>query len=123
MDIDCDIQNDDESASIVDSDQRGSDVHGDNADQAKENEEVITKNENSDVTHIKLMVLLVLIALTICVAFALFYYTRNSEESQFEEKFNDDEHKVLEAIGSSIEDTLGVINILAASLVSYMFFI
>jgi len=60
-----------------------------------------------------------LVILAIGTALAVFYYTSGSETEQFERKFQDDAHKVLEAIGSSLDQTFGTFDSLAVAAVSF----
>jgi hypothetical protein len=79
---------------------------------------VIGKKETKSVNRQRAIVVLVLIASTIGVAIGVYWYIYHSEKIQFEQNFVDDAHKVFESIGSSLERTLGAIDILTATIVS-----
>lgn len=96
-----------------------SDVTGaENTKAGSEKQGEIAKNETKAVLHLKFVVLIVLVCSAICVAVIVYKYTAGSEESLFEYQFRDDSSKVLEAIGSSLDKTLGTFDSLAVTLVS-----
>lgn len=81
-------------------------------------EEVLGKTETRNVYVLKACAVSVLILSALGIALTVFFYTRNSELYQFENQFHDDANKVMEAIGSSIEDSLGAMDTFATSIVS-----
>jgi carbon starvation protein CstA len=81
--------------------------------------EVLAKRETSAVARFKVLLVLVLTASTVGAAVAVQRYTHRSEIAQFEERFKMDALNVQEAIGSSIDKTLGSFDSLAVSLVSF----
>jgi hypothetical protein len=105
-----------ESESYADSDFTGACEH---EREKSEKEEVIAKNETKTVLRLKLVVLLVLVFSAVAVGTAVYIYTSGSEKSQFEQQFNDDSNKVLEAISSTIDKTLDSYDSLSVTLVSY----
>jgi hypothetical protein len=78
----------------------------------------IAKNETKTVFRLKLTVILVLILAAVGVAVLIYRYTAGTEESVFEYQFANDANKVLAAAGSSLDRTLGALDILAVTLVS-----
>ena len=110
-----------DAVSFVDSD-HASGSSGDGADARKHREEereIIAKQETKAVFRLKLLVLLLLTLFAVGTALAVFYYTTGSEQDQFEDQFKDDAHKVLEAVGSSLDKTFGAFDSLAVAAVSY----
>jgi hypothetical protein len=79
----------------------------------------ITKKETQDVLQLKLLVLLILVVSAATIASGAFVYITRGEKSQFETKFNNDAVKVLESVGSSLHRTLGLLDSLAVTYVSY----
>lgn len=82
-------------------------------------EQVIAKQETIDVFRLKLVVLLVLMVSAASIASAVFIYLSKAEQNQFEEEFLDQSHKVLEAIGSSLDKTFGLFDSVAVAFVSF----
>ena len=104
----------DESESYQDSDTTGpGEVKSES-----EKEEVIAKDETIAVLRLKLVVLLVLVLSAVGVALSVYFYTSGSEQTQFEQHFVDASHKVLEAIGSTLDTTMGSFDGIVATLVS-----
>jgi hypothetical protein len=81
--------------------------------------EVLAKRETSTVARVKILLVLVLTASTVGAAVTVQRYTHRNEIEQFEERFKMDAANVEEAIGSSIDKTLGSFDSLAVSLVSF----
>jgi hypothetical protein len=79
----------------------------------------IAHRETSTVCKWKLVVLLVLVAGTIGAALAVSRYTRDSELQKFHSAFAEDAIKVSSAIAKSLEQTVGALDGLAATLVSH----
>ena len=67
----------------------------------------IANAENNLVFWIRMIVLAVLVVSTISVALVVFFYTSDSEQFDFEEQFISDSQKVFEAVGTSLDLTLG----------------
>lgn len=85
----------------------------------EEEGQAIAKSETKVVHSLKLLVYAVLILSTIGVALAVYYFLSNSEQTEFEGQFVDDAKKVLEALGSNLDLTLGSVDALVVSMVSY----
>jgi hypothetical protein len=73
----------------------------------------IGKKETSTVWKLKVVVFLVVIGAAVGTALAVLFYTRGSEESQFEEQFNEYADKVLDSIGGSFATNIGALDALA----------
>ena len=80
---------------------------------------VISDKATKKVLHMKLLVIAILIVSAFTLAVCAYSLIKKSETKQFESKFGYDAHKVLEAIGSSIDKSLGLLDSLAVTLVSY----
>jgi hypothetical protein len=74
--------------------------------------------ETKLVNRYRVIVMVVLLVSTIGVAFGVYLYISQTEVHQFEKSFHDDAQKVFESIGSSLEQMLGSIDILSATVVS-----
>ena len=79
----------------------------------------ISKEATKNVFHLKILVIAILLVSASTLAGCAFSFIKRSETKQFESKFGNDAHKVLEAIGTSIDRTLGLMDSLAVTLVSY----
>jgi hypothetical protein len=84
-----------------------------------EEEVMIAKAENNAVFWIRLMVIAVLVACTVGVACLVYLKTSNAEEAQFEAEFLDDSAKVFEALGSTLDLSLGAVDGVIVSIVSF----
>jgi hypothetical protein len=80
---------------------------------------VLAKRETSTVVRFKALLVLVLVASTVGAALAVHRYTHCNEMKQFKERFQVDAAKVQEAIGSSMDKTLGALDSLSVTLVSF----
>jgi hypothetical protein len=78
----------------------------------------IGKSETVAVTRLRLVVVLVLVISTVVASFSIHSYLTRSETERFESQFKDDCHKILEAAGSSLDKTLGLLDSIAVSYVS-----
>jgi hypothetical protein len=78
-----------------------------------------SEKETRNVLHLKIIVLLILLVSAIVGAVSVYIYITRSETSQFESQFHFDASKVLEAVESSLERTLGAMETVAITLVSY----
>ena len=89
------------------------------ADQEIQTRKVIATKESKDVLCLKVLVCCILVASAFTIASIVYVYITRSESATFESKFNDDANKVLEAIGSSLDRTLGVLDSVNVLLVSH----
>jgi hypothetical protein len=78
-----------------------------------------TKKETKDVLHLKVLVILILVISATTIASGAFLYITRGETSQFEAKYYNDAAKVLDGVGSSLHRTLGLLDSLAVTCVSY----
>ena len=76
---------------------------------------VISEKATKKVLHMKLLVIAILIVSAFTLAVCAYSLIKKSETKQFESKFGYDAHKVLEAIGSSIDKSLGLLDSLAVT--------
>ena len=88
-------------------------------DHGNQSEKVISSKETKDVIRLKLFVCLILLTSAFTIASIVYVYITRNESSTFESNFNDDASKVLEAIGSSLDRTLGVLDSVNILLVSH----
>ena len=89
-----------------------SDVH-------KEKAEAIAKRESNIVFGMRLVVFIVLIASTTALAIRVHKYLDNVERDEFREEFDSAATKVFQSMGTSIDLTLGAIDALAVSFISF----
>jgi hypothetical protein len=85
----------------------------------RKEEEGIAQQEDKNVFRLRLLVITVLLASTIGVAVTVYLYITNAEQSTFENQFEGDSDKVLGAIGSALDLTLGSVDAFLIALVSY----
>jgi hypothetical protein len=83
------------------------------------NEEAFATVETKAVFWLKLTVLGVLVASAVGVALTVFYYTSNAESERFEDRFSGDATKVFEAVGGSLDFSLGAVDSFVVGLVSF----
>ena len=96
------------------------DVDNDSAhDHEDQSGKVISKKETKNVLFLKLLVCFILVTSAFTIASIVYVYVTRSESSTFESNFNDDAYKVLEAIGSSLDRTLGVLDSVSVLYVSH----
>jgi hypothetical protein len=105
--------------SIVDGSDTTRTSVNDNPKRAEEEDTTIAKEETRNVLRLKFLVILVLIASTVGVAVGVYKYVSNAEQETFEASFEDDSDKVLEAMGSVLDHTLGSVDAFLVSLASY----
>jgi hypothetical protein len=80
---------------------------------------VITKKETKDVLQLKILVLSILVISACTIATCMFLYITRGETKQFEAQFNNDAAKLLDGVVSSLHRTLGLLDSLAVTYVSY----
>mmetsp|Transcript_18806 Transcript_18806/g.40484 ORF Transcript_18806/g.40484 Transcript_18806/m.40484 type:complete len:1140 (+) Transcript_18806:117-3536(+) len=73
-------------------------------------DEAIAKTESRVVRIVRVLVLLLLLVVTAGVSYGVFYYVSNSETKSFEEDFQDSSTKVLDAVGSFLDHSLGAVD-------------
>jgi hypothetical protein len=79
----------------------------------------IAQEEDKNVFRLRLLVITVLLAFTIGVAVTVYLYIKDAEQSTFEHQFEGDSDKVLGAIGSALDLTLGSVDAFLIAMVSY----
>jgi hypothetical protein len=79
----------------------------------------IANAENNLVFWIRMIILAALVASTVSVACVVYFYTSDSEEEAFEKQFTSDSLKVFEAIGTSLDLTLGAADAFIVKVVSH----
>jgi flagellar basal body-associated protein FliL len=113
--VDISVYDDDSESSCAGTGSMSSTPH-----QKNDKEEAkIAAAETRAVFRLKIFVISFLVASAIGVALVVYYFTSNAEESDFEEKFQDNAGKVLEALGSSLDLTLGAVDNYVVTLVSF----
>ncbi len=80
---------------------------------------VIAQAENKAVFCGKLVVLTVLLLSALAIALAIYYYTSHAEHTAFVQRFHQDSNKILEAIGSTLDISLGSIDSFLVVMASY----
>jgi hypothetical protein len=88
-------------------------------DESSRTDREVSKQETKNVLYLKLLVVFILVASASIIAACVYVYITRSETAQFEKKFQNDADKVLVAIESSLHRTLGLLDSLAVTLVSY----
>lgn len=81
--------------------------------------EAIAKRETRVVCGLRLVVLTVLVASTILLAFGVHRYLDEAEQEAFHKEFHADATKVLQAMGARLDETLGAVDALAVSMTSH----
>jgi hypothetical protein len=79
----------------------------------------IGQEETKAVFRIKMVVMTVLLLCTTIVAASVYSHLSHTEETKFVHSFADDGKKIVDAIGVSLDKTLGVLDSLAILFVSY----
>lgn len=75
--------------------------------------------ESKTVNRSRFLLLVVLLSSALGVALGVYFYLRASEYQAFQAHFEDAAYKVLEAMGSSLDDTFGAFDALAVSMVAH----
>ncbi|CAB9511296.1 Receptor-type guanylate cyclase gcy [Seminavis robusta] len=88
-------------------------------DTTKEEREEIAKDENRLIGGIRLLVVVVLVASALAVSISVYRYMSGSEEEAFETKFESDADKVLEAMGKTLDQTVGATDAFIRQIVSH----
>jgi hypothetical protein len=79
----------------------------------------IAKRETAVVNWFRLALLVVLAASIAGVGYGVFTYINTSEHQEFEDQFDADAFKVFESIGKSLDVTIGAVDALVVSMVSF----
>jgi len=94
---------------------------GDEQPQKRKNkgqEANIAKQESRAVHLVRFLVIILLLAVTGGVAYGVYYYVNEAESDDFQEDFEDSSEKVLDAVGSVLDQSLGAIDNFMVSIVS-----
>jgi hypothetical protein len=96
-------------------------VGGDDQDviMTKEKQEEIAEGESKAVFWLRVLVLCVLVISTVSVVLGVYFYMSGAEEDEFETKFNSDAHKVVKALGNTLDQTLGATDAFIVKTVTY----
>jgi hypothetical protein len=78
-----------------------------------------SKQETKNVFHLKLVVILILVVSASTIAASVYRYISQTEKSQFESKFGYDASKIFQSMGNSLERTLGSMDSLSVTMISY----
>ena len=90
-------------------------------DDSADDSDLDTGNRESRVVFwLKMTLLLILCVCNLGIALAVFYYTTDQEEDEFESRYIDGAEKVLQAIGSSLYLSLGALDAFAVDTVSFI---
>jgi hypothetical protein len=81
--------------------------------------DMATKLDTQRVIRLRLLLILTLIASATILSTLVHRYVTTNEKKHFEDKFSNDADKIFEAVGSSLERTMGVLNAFALAYVSY----
>lgn len=90
-------------------------VGGVNQEQA----EAFAKRETCVVAGLRLVVLTVLVVSTVFLAMVVHSYLDNEEQEEFKESFESDANKVLRSIGITLDQTLGAVDAMGVSMLSF----
>lgn len=66
----------------------------------------LAKRESAAVSGLRLLVFAVLLLATMVVAILIYLYTSAQEQNDFEKAFQDNAFKILESLGSSLEQSM-----------------
>ena len=83
-----------------------------------EQDDTFAHTETKAICHLKLVLLIFLLLAALGVALAAYFFTGNAENDNFEHHFSDNALKVLDAIGGSLDLTMGAIDSYVIALVS-----
>jgi len=104
----------------------GSEVDGDNNNNNNSNSKRgrrqgndIAVQESRAVTIVRFLVVILLLAVTAGVAYGVYFYVSESETEDFENDFDDSSEKVLDSVGSVLDQSLGAIDNFMVSVISY----
>jgi hypothetical protein len=89
------------------------------AHKSKNEQFTIAKRETAVVNWFRLALLVVLAASIAGVGYGVFTYIDRSEQHEFEDDFQADALKVFESIGKSLDVTIGAVDALVVSMVSF----
>ncbi|CAB9528578.1 Receptor-type guanylate cyclase gcy [Seminavis robusta] len=82
-------------------------IHENGTILTKEKQEAIAKKESQWIFLMRMLVLVVLVCSAIAVIVFTYLYMSQEEQEEFEDRFDSDSAKVIEAIGKTMDQTLG----------------
>lgn len=85
----------------------------------QEKKEELAKQESRAVFFLRVIVLLVLVSSAVAVVTSVYMYMTQQETDEFESTFNNDATKVFEAIGKTLDQTLGAMDSFVVQSVAY----
>lgn len=118
MDLD-DALSDGSQASVDCSDYDDQDVSAESKKTQKERVEALSKRETRVVLTLRILVIAVLLASTGVMAWSVHNYLQTAEQDEFREEFSSAADKVLTSMGGNLDLTLGAIDAMTVSFVSY----
>jgi hypothetical protein len=83
-------------------------------------EEKLAKTEDQAVTWLRVLVVLVLVGAALAVSISVYLYLHGEEQAAFESQFESDAGKLLDYIGSTLENTLGPADALIVNLLAHV---
>lgn len=91
----------------------------DDRDETVANDDDITKLDTKRLIRLRVLLMFTLVLSATIVSFVVHDYIATNETKQFKDRFCNDANKLLEAVSSSLERTLGAMNALSIAFVSY----
>lgn len=91
----------------------------DDRDETVANDDDITKIDTKRLIRLRVLLMFTLVLSATIVSVAVHHYIATNEKKQFKDRFFNDANKLLDAVGSSLERTLGTMNALSIAFVSY----
>jgi hypothetical protein len=88
-------------------------------DTASEESEQFAVKETKALFWIRLFLFSIVLVSAVCTAVAVYYYTSDAESKEFEERFDNEAAKIFEAVGGSLNLSLGAIDSFIVGLLSY----
>jgi hypothetical protein len=108
---------DDDSVSNCSYDERNIDAASIDGNGSTAND--LSKRDTKRLLQLKLIVILIFILSATIISVVVYLYISRNEAKQFEAKFRNDADKVLSAVSTSIQRSLGALNAIAVTFVSY----
>jgi len=82
-------------------------------------EDEIAQDETKNLLWLRGVTFCFLLVATLGVSMGVYFYLHTSEEARFEDKFFDTASKVLEALGTQLENTLGAVDAFSVATTTY----
>jgi hypothetical protein len=84
-----------------------------------DSDKLIGRKETQAVTRLKLIVIFILVASSILIGVTTYCFMRFSEQSKFNEYFQEDGDKVMQSIGASVENTFAAMDLFSTMMISH----